>query len=246
VAFALEKFRHYLDGNQFDLITDHCPLCFINHKEKLTPKLHRWAVLFSEFNFVIKHKKGTLNADADCLSRNPVGQPLAEQDDERLFAFASIDLMDRIRRHQQEDPMIAKILNETQQGKSSPFVPVHGLLYRIIALGKRLYVPTSLRSEFLFAMHDSLESDGHFGVAKTLEKMRERYYWPGMTHDIQEYIRTCDSCQRNKYERRKPAGLMEPIITDRPFQMVGIDIVGPFVASEGNRYIIVATDYFTK
>jgi hypothetical protein len=28
--------------------------------------------------------------------------------------------------------------------------------------------------------------------------------------------------------------------------MVGIDIVGPFVASEGNRYIIVATDYFTK
>jgi hypothetical protein len=63
---------------------------------------------------------------------------------------------------------------------------------------------------------------------------------------IREYVKACDICQRNKTPRRKPAGLLEPIIIERPFKMVGIDIVGPLTPSFGDRYIIVATDYFTK
>jgi transposase InsO family protein len=45
---------------------------------------------------------------------------------------------------------------------------------------------------------------------------------------------------------QKPAGFLEPILVDAPFRMVGIDIIGPLVPSAGNRYILVATDNFTK
>jgi hypothetical protein len=123
VVFALEKFRHYLDGNQFELITDHCPLCYIRNKEKLSPRLHRWVVVFSEFDFVIKHKKGKLNSDADCLSRAPIQDPIPEQDDERLFAFASIDTMELVRQHQQDDPIIAGHSAQIEAGQPLKLIP---------------------------------------------------------------------------------------------------------------------------
>ncbi|CAG8761445.1 14916_t:CDS:2, partial [Rhizophagus irregularis] len=63
--------------------------------------------------------------------------------------------------------------------------------------------------------------------------------------DVKEYIRTCDICQR-----RGPTNWREeliPIPVKGPFHRIGIDIKGPLpIASSGNRYLIIAMDYFTK
>jgi len=37
---------------------------------------------------------------------------------------------------------------------------------------------------------------GHFGLEATLNKLKERYYWPKMKNDVKSYIQTCDQCQR--------------------------------------------------
>jgi hypothetical protein len=63
--------------------------------------------------------------------------------------------------------------------------------------------------------------------------------------EIQEYVRSCDKCQR----RGKPQGKHElrSIGVKEPFYRIGIDIVGPLEKTErGNKYIVVAVDYFTK
>src|SRR5438034_5843859 len=93
-------------------------------------------------------------------------------------------------------------------------------------------------------MHDHILS-AHFGIKATYEKTKERYYWKGLKEDVEIYVKSCDKCQR----REKPKGKNElhPIEVKEPFYMIGVDFVGPLPITEnGNRYIIVAMDYFTK
>ena len=44
----------------------------------------------------------------------------------------------------------------------------------------------------------SQSTGGHSGINKTRQKLMRCYYWKGMTDDINEYVRTCDKCQRKK------------------------------------------------
>jgi hypothetical protein len=86
---------------------------------------------------------------------------------------------------------------------------------------------------------------GHFGTEKTYEKIKERFYWKGMLQDIKQYIKYCDTCQRRG--KKGGQGYLNPIKTERPFERIGIDFVGPLSQTKnGNRYILVAMDYLTK
>src|SRR5437763_13351270 len=96
----------------------------------------------------------------------------------------------------------------------------------------------------MFIMHNH-ETEGHFGKDATYEKIKERYYWKGMYKDIEEYVKTCDACQRRGKQGKK--GYLNPIKIGKPFDRIGIDFVGPLMKTEkGNKYILVITDYLTK
>ena len=66
-----------------------------------------------------------------------------------------------------------------------------------------------------------------------------------MFDDVRSYVRSCDVCQRRgPPERKEP---LVPLAVKEPFYQIGIDVKGPLPrTSSGNRYIIVAMDYFTK
>src|SRR5204863_6435477 len=86
---------------------------------------------------------------------------------------------------------------------------------------------------------------GHLGARATIKKIQERYWWPGLVEEVQKFTSSCDPCQREK----KPKKAMDiyPMVASRPFQIIGIDHVGPLhKTKKGNQYIIVAQDYFTK
>ena len=96
----------------------------------------------------------------------------------------------------------------------------------------------------MFLVHDD-PTGGHLGINITLAKLREKYFWPKMHEDVEYYIKTCYKCQR----RQKPSthNEMHAIVAKAPFERIGIDFVGPLPkTSQGNRYILVAVDYFTK
>ncbi|KAF1317232.1 Integral membrane ankyrin-repeat protein, partial [Globisporangium splendens] len=69
IKVALSKWRHYLHGRQFDVFTDNSACRWMLHQPKVTPKLARMLTFFSQFDFVLRHVKGSTNVVADALSR---------------------------------------------------------------------------------------------------------------------------------------------------------------------------------
>ena len=96
----------------------------------------------------------------------------------------------------------------------------------------------------LYMMHKH-PTAGHLGTDAMYYKISDRYYWDQMYRDIQEYVKTCEECQRRQKGHRKEP--LHPIQIGRAFERVGIDLVGPLpITKQNNRYIIVATEYLTR
>ena len=90
-------------------------------------------------------------------------------------------------------------------------------------------------------------SGGHLGVNKTLDKIRKRIYSLHLRHDVEEWARTCEICDASKGPETSSMGKMRHYNFGLPFERFGIYIAGPFpVTDDGNRYIMVVGDYFTK
>ena len=155
----------------------------------------------------------------------PVSQA-APADSARLSSAAdapsvtSPKLLHLIRTSSVNDP-------EYQQALAAPadfgYTPRDGLLYH----QDRLVIPrdSDLRVLILTELHDSA-SAGHTGVASTFDKLSTRVYWGGMREDVRAYVTSCDSCQRNKVEQRRPAGLLRPPpIPGEPGYALNMDFV---------------------
>ena len=95
--------------------------------------------------------------------------------------------------------------------------------------------------------------DGICGTHQSAFKMkwllrRAGYFWPTMLEDCFEYYKGCQDCQKFGNIQRAPASAMNPIIKSWPFRGWGIDMIGQInpPSSKGHKFILVATDYFTK
>ena len=68
-VMAIKKFRSYIEGHQFEVITDHASLKWLINQLDLNGRLARWALKLQGFNFTIRHRKGSQNIVPDSLSR---------------------------------------------------------------------------------------------------------------------------------------------------------------------------------
>jgi hypothetical protein len=73
-------------------------------------------------------------------------------------------------------------------------------------------------------------------------------YWPTMVNDCVKYQMGCEVCQRFGNVQFAPASMLHPIIKPWPFRGWGLDFIGEVhtASSKGHKFILVATDYFTK
>jgi len=128
----------------------------------------------------------------------------------------------------------------------------HGSLCRRIELGggnssqMQVIVPKALQEVILQEVHAGNMS-GHLGGNKTFKRLRERFYWPGYSHDAREWCRICRNCAARKNPPQHRRGPLQNIKAGYPMEIVATDIMGPFpTSSKGNKYILVASDYFTR
>lgn len=110
----------------------------------------------------------------------------------------------------------------------------------------KLYAPESIQGMLLAYYHD-YPTAGHLGMSKTLARLQLRFFWPKMAADIKRYVSSCSVCQLTKPSQRKPAGLMVPILPQKPWEYTGIDFVRSLVrTASGNTHLLVFVNYFSK
>lgn len=123
----------------------------------------------------------------------------------------------------------------------------------VLRYNGRIYVPEepAIRQEIMFQNHDTRMA-GHFGARRTLDLISRRYYWPALSHDVQEYVRTCAVCQRSKAQRHSQYGKLSPLpIPEEIFEEVSLDFVTGLPPAKDSHdcvydTILVIVDRFSK
>ncbi|GJT46509.1 reverse transcriptase domain-containing protein [Tanacetum coccineum] len=88
---------------------------------------------------------------------------------------------------------------------------------------------------------------GHHGANYTAKKVFDSgFYWPTIYRDAHDMVKSCDSCQRQGKISQKDEMPQNAIQVCEIFDVWGIDFMGPFPSSRGNKYILVAVDYLSK
>jgi hypothetical protein len=97
-------------------------------------------------------------------------------------------------------------------------------------------------------LHDG-PSRGHFVGNTTAHKiLRVDYYWPTFFKDAHAYTRNCKTFQVSVRKEKREAVPLQPMTVSRPFEKLGLDIIGEISSSSSklHKYILTTTDYFTK
>ncbi|MES9881967.1 MAG: reverse transcriptase domain-containing protein [Sedimenticola sp.] len=110
---------------------------------------------------------------------------------------------------------------------------------------KQLAVPLKLRDTVLKQYHDALTAC-HYGVERTYEAIRMKYFWPSMYRDIQMYVKTCEPCQQSKRYVHFRKAKLQPLPVGDVFSRVHMDVLGPLPQTEeGYKYILLLVDAFS-
>ncbi|KAJ9513865.1 hypothetical protein QJQ45_020944 [Haematococcus lacustris] len=221
VLHALTTWRHYLLGRPFIVETDNSATTHVLTQSNLTGCQMRWTQRLAEFDITFVHKAGKHHTVPDALSRRP---------DHQLTALSIVDpdpsFFSTFDRHAPEDLAYQAALSQALS-PPSPSNPTH--------------------LQLLHEAHDA-HTAAHLGRAKTLERLQRHFYWPQMHKTVQEYVHTCDKCQRNKATNQLPPGLLQPLpIPSHNWQQVSMDFIGPLPATpRGHTMIFTIVDKLSK
>ncbi|GFV40953.1 retrovirus-related Pol polyprotein from transposon 17.6 [Trichonephila clavipes] len=227
IVWATNKFRPYIFGKHFTVVTDHHSLCWLMNLKDPSGRLARWALRLQEHDFDVKYKTGKKHSDADALSRNPV-----EEETETPDKFLAVTTSMNLAVEQKKDQDLEKLKLLSNSSKNEEFRFIDGILCRknFDPDGKLWLpvIPKHLRADILRHFHDA-PTAGHLGFAKTYDRIRKRFYWPGMYRNVVRYVMHCRECQRRKSVPQRPPGRLVPIPPAiAPFHRIGIDLLGRF------------------
>lgn len=241
VITAIEKFRPFIEGCRFTVITDHASLLWLQNLKDPAGRLGRWALRLQAYDFELRHRKGKFMVVADALSR----------------AIESVDVCNSSKTVSVDpwyENLKNKVINESDKYEQFKVVGNSLLKYcsrsrlnRSSNINWRVVLPKQERAEVLRSNHDDVLS-AHGGFFKTSDRVKRKYYWPKMDEDIRNYVRNCEVCKATKPTnkvQKSPMGKYRE--ANRPWEMICIDFVGPLPRSrKGNCYMLVVVDVFSK
>nr|GEU34122.1 reverse transcriptase domain-containing protein [Tanacetum cinerariifolium] len=235
VVYAFKKFRSYLIMNKSIVYTDHSALKYLFAKKDSKARLLHWVLLLQESTFKVIDIKGSENLAADHLFRleNPHQNVLDPKEINESFPLETLNLVST--RGNSSTPWFTDFTNYhaenfvvkgmLSQQKSKFFKDVKHyfwddpFLFKICADQViKMCVHGQEAIDILKACHYG-PTGGHCGPNYTAKKVFDSgFYWPTIYRDAHNLVKNYD----------------------------GIDFMGPFLSSRGNKYILVAVDYLSK
>lgn len=246
IIHTLKEWCPLLLGLPVHIMTDHATLKWFFQQPNLSERQKRWLLVLADYDLHISHISGVTNVIADAFSR-------LHQDAPSINALTMMvltpnaDFVDQVANGYTQDPIMAVWQEEDRRPPGVQCEEVQGAsgLQTVLQYEGRLCVPdvSGLREQCLRECHDAM---GHFGMEKTLELARCKYFWDGMASDVKDFVSTCPACQTSKAATTKPPGLLHSLpVPAAKFADIGIDFVGPLPTSHGFDYLIVITDRLT-
>ena len=275
IIFAASHYRVYLLGREFTLVTDHSALQWLQSVEP-KGRLARWVMALQEFRFVVKHRPGTANKNANALSRLPqqprdsFGTSAPKHSPVPILATTMIPGYN-LQQAQLDDPYISTVINFKLDNMPKPpyFVwgrekmmrtfwhcwddlhIVNGLLVKSLSVDQSLpqyafVIPEHLVQSVMQGLHCSPFS-GHLGIKRTLQRAKERYFWPHMNNELHDFVKHCQVCAQTKLDPNHLKAPLQAINVNEPFVFWAMDYMGPLPeTTQGNKHLLVVMDHFTK
>jgi hypothetical protein len=201
---------------------------------------HQWLSKLFGFDFAVEYRPGHLNSVADALSRrdeDASDTPRALAISGPTFAF-----LDELRAATLQDAEASRLTQRLQAGElGAPWRLADGLLLH----GKRIFIPdiADLRTRALDLVH----AVGHEGVQKTLQRLRAEFYIPHNKRLVQDHVRTCATCQRNKTQTLQPARLLQPLeVPSQVWADISMDFIEGLPKVHGRSVILTVVDRFSS
>lgn len=256
---AVKKFRAYIEGMPFTIITDHASLQWLMKQKDLSGRLARWSLKLQAFDFEVEYLKGSLNVVPDALSRMHSDEivrdfSLAEISDLESSPL-HIDLKSDAFLDSEYVSLVDRVMEEKNSNLNLRVVdgkifinPSTGLSYSATEFTNwKLVVPQSLTQNLIVMSHNP-PSASHQGSAKTLEILKRQFFWKNMTKDVQDFVSNCDICRANKavnFCTKPPMG--EAFEASRPWQHIYCDFLGPYPRSKkGNTCLLIVLDHYSR
>lgn len=251
VIASLTKFRPYVLGLKFTVVTDCNSLRATFVKRDMIPRVARWWSLIQEYDCDILYRPGNKMIHVDALSRNPVASEVGVIEGVEFYDVMSIDndWLVTIQANDSELKRIKDILSNSEYDDvieiRKNFILKRDRVYRITNEGLRWVVPKGCRWQILQKNHDQI---GHFGYEKTYDRIKQHYWFSRMRKFVKKYVNSCLECAHNKVPAGKKEGFLHSIPKiSTPFHTIHLDHVGPFVTSKRkNSHILVIIDSYTK
>ena len=257
IIFCLKKYRLYLYGRHFTILTDHKPLERIFGNKTTIPalaaqRLQRWAIILSAFSYDIKYISSKQNAVADALSRLPLPHSSGSHDDEDIFRVEEM-LLDslpvtckEIKDATRKDPVLSRVLQYIQEGwprtvtdeRFKPYFHRRDELsteMNCVMWGMRVIIPEQYRLRMLDELHAE-----HIGIVRMKEMARSYIWWPCLDKDIEVTVRNCKPCVnvRNSQSRSPLTPWRWP---EKPWHRVHIDY-----AEKRGEHFLIAVDAHSR
>lgn len=236
IVKALKKFRVYLLGIEFKIVTDCRAFTLTMSKRDLCVRVARWALSLEEFRYTIEHRPGKSMTHVNALSRNPLPSCLVVDECE-------VGLLAALRRAQQDDPELQELRVSLEKKDISGYVLRGGLMFKEDAGEAKLIVPKRMQTQIIRRAHDQ----GHFSTSKTEALIKSNYWMPNLKSKVELVIRSCVSCILAERKTGKQECFLTPIEKGCvPMDTYHIDHLGPLPSTKKSyQHILVVIDAFS-
>ena len=251
VIFGVKKFRQYLLGRSFTIVSDHKPLQYLFNESRVTPtlasaRIQRWSWTLGAYHYNIEYKPGQHNGNADMLSRLPLPEtptdiPMPGETILVIDMLLSLPVtVEQIRQWTTHDPILSRVRALVQQGWQDTddvaLKPFQRRKYELsihdgcLLWGSRVVVPPQGRDKVKQELHE-----GHPGATRMKAFARSFVWWPQIDQDLEELVKRCDDCQR--FRNQPPVVPLQPWEwPEKPWIRVHADYAGPFL---GRQFLIL-------
>jgi hypothetical protein len=200
LVLVVQHWRPYLLGRSFVVHSDQKSLRHLLQQCITTTDQQNWLAKLLGYHFEVVYKPGPDNKAADVLSRR------YEEVELKITYFPIYMQEQQIKQELLTDPHLQQIVSDIEKnpGATPGFELKQGILYYFGRLVYQFIFPVGMYS----VTASGISFYSYWRSFRIFEdwRMAGNLYWAGMKKTVQEFVKNCDVCQRNKHTAASPMG----------------------------------------